>query len=89
MQPIAVLDRDAQIAQQRACETSKALLRRYCPVAVVVELGQLRMPLKVDGSGRGSTDIVVRANEDQVIGVLEEPPHGGYLRGCRPLVGPQ
>jgi hypothetical protein len=75
MEPEAVLDRYAEAGKERACQSTELLLRRNRLIAVVQEVRQLAFQKLVMTEARHVADIVMRAYENQVVGLCEEFAH--------------
>ena len=88
MKPVAVLDRDAQPREERACEPAEHLLRRYGFIAVVEKIRELTAKKLAMGKVGDIANVVMRAHKGQMIGLREEFLHGfdftfrGFLAGA-------
>jgi hypothetical protein len=71
-EPETVLDRNAKASEERACETAEPLLRRDCPVAVVEKVRKLTLQTIVVSELGHVTNIVVWADENEMVGLREE-----------------
>jgi len=71
---MAVLDRNAETGEQRARQTSEALLRGNCPVSMMQERGRLQRHALVVGEIVRVADVVVRTNEGDMAGFRQPPP---------------
>lgn len=75
-EPEAVFHGCAKPGEKRAGEAAKLLARRYRFVAVMKKLGKLALVAFLIGQIRHIADIVMRADEDEMIGVREKGAEG-------------
>ncbi len=83
----AVFDRHAEPGEQAAREAAEALARRNAGIAMVQMLGDLPVLAGLPGGLRGFPDVMMRADEDRMIGIVEEAPDRRDFRLGRHLAG--
>jgi hypothetical protein len=88
-QPEAILDRYAEPSQQCAREAPESLPGRHARVAMVQMFGELACFALLSHRTGSFSDVVMRANEDQVIRVIEKMPDRLHFRSACRLLGAQ
>jgi hypothetical protein len=88
----AILDRHSEPSQQRPREAAETLAGRNGPVTVVLVFSDLPIEtslpprIRVLSGTYGLSDIMMRTNEDHVVGVIQEiPDRLDFGRACRLL----
>jgi hypothetical protein len=85
----AIIDRYAKPSEQCAREAAETLPGRNGVVAMVPIFGELAFNAVLSHRTYSLADVVMRTNEDQVIGVIEEMPDRINFRRCCRLMGAQ
>jgi hypothetical protein len=76
MKPVAVLDRDAEVREERAGESAEHLLRRDGLIAVVEKIRELTPHKLVMGKIGHIADVVMRTHEGETVGLGKKPSNG-------------
>jgi hypothetical protein len=83
-EPEAIIDGYAESSQQCAREAAEPLSGWYGVVTMMPIFGELPLDAALRYRTLGLSDIVMRTNEDQMIGVIEETPNRlDFRRACR------
>src|SRR5262249_18007724 len=76
-----------EASQERACEAAEALLRRYGLVAMMQEVRYLPLHAFIVRQVGHVADVMVRADEGDMVGVGEKAAHGFDLGSAGVLAG--
>ncbi len=85
----AIVDRHAEPGKQRPREATKPLPRGNSVIAMVQIFDDLSIDTFLSRRVVGFADVVMGTDEDQMIGIVEEPPDGLDLHGSGLLPGPE